>query len=154
MKYLRADNFNKVNIALKSAPNLVRRKATFGTELSDQAVDLARLLVGLQDTYEMERFQEMRQAALIALVASAPETVAPYLIDIYFTGDISIQQRCILLSAFGIGARELAGLEKQVIYFSFVINCRNMYNNNCYRPYYIEGMYLPWTILHSGSKLR
>jgi telomere length regulation protein len=96
---------------------LVRQKATFGTELSDQAVDLARVLVGLQDTYDMEQFQEMRQAALIALVASAPETVAPYLINIYFTGDISIQQRCILLSALGIGARELAGLEKQVIYF-------------------------------------
>jgi telomere length regulation protein len=117
MKYLQADNFNKVNVGLKSAPNLVRQKATFGTELSDQAVDLARLLIGLQDTYDMERFQEMRQAALTALVVSAPETVASYLINIYFTGDISIQQRCILLSALGVGARELAGLEKLVISF-------------------------------------
>lgn len=122
MKYLQADNYDKVNIGLKSAPNLIRQKATFGTELSDQAHDLARILVGLQDTYEMEEFQEMRQTALIALVASAPEIVAEYLINVYFTGDISIQQRCILLSALGIGARELAGLEKIVIHiFSTLI---------------------------------
>lgn len=114
MKYLCADDYDKVYIGLKAAPNLIRQKATFGTELSNQAQDLARILVGLQDTYEMEQFQEMRQSALIALVASAPEIVAAYLIDIYFAGDISIQQRLILLSAMGIGARELAGLEKTV----------------------------------------
>src|SRR5208282_2484386 len=114
MKYLRADDYNKVHIGLKTAPNLIRQKATFGTELSDQAQDLARILVGLQDTYEMEKFQEMRQSALIALVASAPEIVAAYLIDVYFTGDISMQQRLIILSAMGIGARELAALEKTV----------------------------------------
>jgi telomere length regulation protein len=68
----------------------------------------------MQDTYEMEQFQEMRQGTLIALVASAPEIVVGYLINLFFTGDISIQQRCILLSAIGIGARELAGLEKLV----------------------------------------
>jgi telomere length regulation protein len=116
MKYLRADDYDKVHIGLKNAPNLIRQKATFGTELSDQAQDLARILVGLQDTYEMEQFQEMRQSALIALVASAPEVVATYLIDVYFTGDISMQQRLIILSAMGTGARELAGLEKTVPY--------------------------------------
>jgi telomere length regulation protein len=114
MKYLQGDNFTKVNVGLQTAPNLIRRKATFGTELSDQAHDLARILVGMQDTYEMEEFQEMRQASLIALVASASEHVMSYLIDVFFTGDLSIQQRCIILSAMGIGARELAGVEKTV----------------------------------------
>jgi telomere length regulation protein len=114
MKYLRADDYTKVNVGLKGSPNLIRRKATFGTELSDQARDLTRILVGMQDTFEMEQFQEMRQAALIALVAAAPDIVVSYLVDAYFTGDLSIQQRCILLSALGIGARELAGLEKTV----------------------------------------
>jgi telomere length regulation protein len=114
MKYLQADNYNKVNVGLKSAPQLIRHKAAFGTELFDQAHDLARILLGLQDTYEMEEFQELRQSALIALVASAPEIVVAYLVGLFFTGDISIQQRCILLSAIGIGARELAGIEKAV----------------------------------------
>lgn len=114
MKYLQSDKYEKVSVGLKTAPDLIRRKASFGTELSDQAVDLSRILVGLQDTFEMEKFQDMRQAALIALTASAAETVAPYLTNVFFTGDISIQQRCILLSALGIGARELGGLEQKV----------------------------------------
>ena len=113
MKYLQSEDYTKVNIALKTAPKLIRQKATFGTELSTHAHDLGRIFVGMQDTFEMENFQEMRQSALIALVASAPSE-APYLIDIFFTGDLSIQQRCILLSALGIGSRELAGLEKPV----------------------------------------
>src|ERR1700737_3298449 len=91
IKYLQADNYTKVNVGLKVAPNLIRRKATFGTEQSDHAHDLARILVGMQDIYEMDEFQEMRQAALIALVASAPEIVVSYLIDVFFTGDLSIQ---------------------------------------------------------------
>jgi telomere length regulation protein len=115
MKFLQADNYNKVNVGLKTAPQLIRHKANFGTELSDQAHDLARILLGLQDAYEMEEFQELRQKALIALVASAPDIVVSYLVGVFFTGDISIQQRCVLLSAIGIGARELAGLEKTVL---------------------------------------
>ena len=114
MKYLQANDYTKVNVGLKTAPNLIRQKAFFGTELSDQAHELARILVGLQDTFEMEQFQELRHAALIALVASSPEVVTSYLISVYFTGDISIQQRLVLLSALGIGARELAGHEKIV----------------------------------------
>ena len=114
MNYIQADKYEKINIGLKTAPNLIRAKATFGTELSDQAPDLARIIVGLQDTFDMENFQEMRQAALIALVASTPETVVSYLINVYFTGDISLQQRLIILSALGVGARELSGLEKVV----------------------------------------
>ena len=114
MKYLQANDYTKVSVGLKTAPNLIRQKASFGTELSDQAHELARILVGLQDTFEMEQFQELRHAALIALVASSPEVVTSYLISVYFTGDISIQQRLVLLSALGIGARELAGHEKIV----------------------------------------
>jgi hypothetical protein len=133
---------------------LIRNKATFGTELSDQAHDLARILVGMQDTYEMETFQEMRQAAFISLVASAPEIVAAYLINIYFTGDLSIQQRCILLSALGIGARELAGLEKIVSCLSFQTNLRNRLLSNCSRHPCISNMYLPWITLRNSLRQR
>jgi len=69
MKYLQANDYTKVNVGLKTAPNLIRQKASFGTELSDQAHELARILVGL---------------------------------------------RLVLLSALGIGARELAGHEEIV----------------------------------------
>jgi telomere length regulation protein len=133
MKYLRADDYEKIRIALKTGPNLIRHKATFGTELSSQAQDIARILVGMQDTFEMDDFQKMRHDVLIALIASAPD-ISPYLIEMYFSGDLSIQQRCILLSALGIGTRELAGLEKIVITFSFGIDFRKPQQCNYFLP--------------------
>jgi telomere length regulation protein len=115
IKYLQAESYDKVLMGLKTAASLIRRKASFGTELSDHAINLAKILIGLHDTYAMENFQEMRQAALTALVASAPNEAVPYFIDVFFTGDVSMQQRCVLLSVMGIGARELAGLEQKVV---------------------------------------
>lgn len=144
MKYLQANEYEKVNIGLKAAPDLVRRKATFGTELSDQAYDLARILVGLQDTFDMEEFQELRQAALIALTASAPEIVASYLISVYFTGDISIQQRLIILSALGLGARELAGLEKMVRNLGSNFDYRRLFRCDYCHLRYTGNIFLRW----------
>jgi telomere length regulation protein len=100
-------------MALKSAPHLIRQKATFGTELTDHADQLARLLMGMQDSFDMEGFQEMRLAGLVAVVAGAPDVVE-YIVETFFSGDLSIQQRLILLSALGLGARDLADLDKKV----------------------------------------
>jgi telomere length regulation protein len=68
----------------------------------------------MQDAFEMDEFQEMRLAGLVALVACAPEVVVGYVVETYFSGDLSIQQRLVLLSALGLGARELADLDKKV----------------------------------------
>lgn len=114
IKYLRSDKYTAFEKGLKAAPNLIRSKASFGTELSSQAYDLASIIIGLQDNYDMDNFQEMRQAALVSLVASAPQETVSCCVNLYFTGDISLQQRCIILSALAIGARELAELEKVV----------------------------------------
>lgn len=113
LKYLQSDKYEKQHIALKTAPRLIRQKATFGTELTDQAGALARVLTGMQDAFEMDEFQEMRLAGLVALVACAPDVVG-YVVETYFSGDLSIQQRLVLLSALGLGARELADLDKKV----------------------------------------
>ena len=129
MKYLRADDYDKIHMGLRTGANLIRQKATFGSELSSQAQEIARILVGLQDNFEMKDFQTMRHEMLIALVACAPD-VASYLIETYFSGDLSIQQRCILLSALGIGARELAGLEKTVMIFNVEAKFRKRLHRN------------------------
>jgi telomere length regulation protein len=114
LKYLQSDKYEKLHMGLKSAPHLIRQKATFGTELTDQADELARVLTGMQDVFEMGEFQEMRLAGLVALVVAAPERVVGYVVETYFSGDLSIQQRLVLLSALGLGARELADLDKKV----------------------------------------
>ncbi|KAG4305868.1 hypothetical protein PORY_000778 [Pneumocystis oryctolagi] len=104
-------SYPKIYIALKTSPDLIRRKANFGTELSKEAITLARIISSMNDEFNMDRFIEMKQESMTALVAACPELVAPYFIEEYFTGDISIQQRYMILSSLALGAREISGIE-------------------------------------------
>lgn len=110
--YLRdADNYDKQRLALTTAPSLIRRKATFGTEVTDHADELASLLVGLHDKFDMEDFYELRLQGILALIVALPKTMAPWFAKTFFDGDYSISQRAAILSALGLAARELAGFE-------------------------------------------
>lgn len=106
------DSYKHVSLALHSAPALIRRKADYGTELSDYAMNLVQIFAGLRDNFDMDDFQELRQEALKALVVACPKVVCPYLAQTFFTGDYSLQQRVIILSALGLGARELAAVSE------------------------------------------
>ncbi|KAH8147261.1 uncharacterized protein LAJ45_08739 [Morchella importuna] len=110
--YLRStDSYDRQLLAVQSSAALIRRKANFGKELSDHASELASLLTGLNDKFEMENFQEMRMQALIALVVSSPVLVGGLLARGFFEGDYSLGQRAAMASAIGMGARELAGCD-------------------------------------------
>lgn len=105
------ESYERQKLALSSAASLIRRKATFGRELSDNVIELATYITGMHDKFDMTNFQEMRLQALIALVVSAPVTVGPLLARLYFEGDYSVGQRAGVLSALGMGARELGGFK-------------------------------------------
>lgn len=110
--YLRAtDSYDRQLLALQSAAPLIRRKTAFGKELSDHATELTTLLTGLNDKFDMDNFQEMRMQALIALVVALPQLVGGLLARGFFEGDYSLGQRAGMLSAVGMGARELAGID-------------------------------------------
>ncbi|GAA6029657.1 hypothetical protein JCM8097_000988 [Rhodosporidiobolus ruineniae] len=100
----------RVEVGLREGEALVRRKAGWGGELKENAVDLAFALMGLQDQYELVNFDELRQGILVALVVACPEEVAPAVIEQYFTPNYSIAQRHTLLASLALSARELAGL--------------------------------------------
>ncbi|QSL64732.1 hypothetical protein MERGE_002034 [Pneumocystis wakefieldiae] len=104
-------SYPKLHMALKTSPDLIRRKANFGTELSKEAVTLARIISSMNDEFNMDKFIELKQESMTALVASCPELVTSYFIEQYFTGDISIQQRYMILSALALGAREISGID-------------------------------------------
>lgn len=110
---LRDASYPRLRAALHAAPALIRRKAAFGTELTHHALALARLLAALNDEFGLRGFVEHKLAALAALVAACPDPVAPYLVDEYFTGDISVQQRSMILSALAMGAHEIAAGDAQ-----------------------------------------
>ncbi|KAH9853981.1 telomeric DNA binding protein [Lenzites betulinus] len=100
----------KVEVGLDVAEELIRRKSGYGTELEENAVNLAHGLMGLQDNYELEGFDQKRQAALNALVACCPRKAAPAIIEEFFRNQYSTDQRFVMLNALALGGRELASL--------------------------------------------
>ncbi|KAI0721524.1 telomere length regulation protein-domain-containing protein [Cerioporus squamosus] len=100
----------KIEVALEVAEELIRRKSGYGTELEENAVNLVHGFIGLQDNYDLEGFDQKRQAALNALVACCPRKAAPTIIEQFFTNQYSTDQRFVMLNALALGARELASL--------------------------------------------
>jgi telomere length regulation protein len=110
--YLRdTESYDKQKLALETAPVLIRRKANFGTEVSEHAEELAGLLVGLQDKFEMDGFFEQRTQGMIAIIVAQPKAMAPWFAKTFFDGDYSISQRASILIVLGLGAREVAGFD-------------------------------------------
>lgn len=108
--YLRdTEDYDRQKLALITAPTLIRRKAKYGTEVKEHAEDVATLLVGLQDKYEMENFYELKLQGMIAIVVAQPQKMGPWFAKTFFDGDYSMAQRSSILTVLGLGARELAG---------------------------------------------
>ncbi|KAK5092041.1 telomere binding protein [Exophiala xenobiotica] len=104
-----SDKLDVISLALKTATGLIKRKAGFGTELSDNIHSLASALINLQDGMSEPEHQQQRLDALIACLVARPEQMGKYLSNTYFDGDFSLAQRSTLLIAIGMGARQLAG---------------------------------------------
>ncbi|KAG8759297.1 telomere binding protein [Ceratobasidium sp. 423] len=100
----------RVDLALEVGAELVRKKRGYGSELEENAINLAYLFMGLQDNFDLERFEERKQAVLVSLVACSPTKAAPTIIEQFFHHQYSTAQRFTMLNALALGARELAGL--------------------------------------------
>ena len=107
------ENFDRYKLALTNASSLIRRKANFGSEVSEHIEELATLLVGLSDKYNVEDFQKMRLQGMIAVLRAQPLDMGQWFSRTFFHGDYSMGQRASVLTTLGLGARELAGLDKE-----------------------------------------
>lgn len=112
ISYLRdTDNYDKQKQALTTGPALIRRKANYGTEVASHAEELATLLVGLQDKYDLENFYDLRLQGMLAVVVAQPKKMAPWFSKTFFDGDYSLAQRASILVVLGLSGREIAGFE-------------------------------------------
>lgn len=105
------ENYDKQKLALQTAPTLIRRKANYGTEVKDHAEELAGILVGLQDKFELEDFSETQLEGMVALIVAQPQSMAPWFARTFFEGDYSLSQRTAILISIGLSAREVAGFD-------------------------------------------
>ncbi|PGH01957.1 hypothetical protein AJ80_08939 [Polytolypa hystricis UAMH7299] len=107
------DNAERYQLGISTAATLIRRKASFGTEVAENAEQLGLLLVGLQDKYNMPKFQEHRLQSQVALILALPLTMGQWFSHTLFTADLSQVQRSSILVALGLSVRELAGFGKE-----------------------------------------
>ncbi|KAF1959304.1 hypothetical protein CC80DRAFT_467787 [Byssothecium circinans] len=107
------ENYERHELALSAAAPLIRRKANFGSEVTDHIEDLATILVGLHNNLDLDDFEEKRQQALIAVLLAKPAEMAQWFAREFFAGDYSLSQRTAMLTTLGLGARELAGLKDE-----------------------------------------
>lgn len=108
--YLRdTEDYDRQKLALTTAPTLIRRKANFGTEVKEHAEELATLLIGMQDKFEIENFYDLKLQGMIAIMVAQPQKMGPWFAKTFFDGDFSMAQRSSVLTVLGLSARELAG---------------------------------------------
>lgn len=108
--YLRdTEGYDHQKLALTTAPTLIRRKANFGTEVREHAEELASLLVGIQDKFDIENFYDLKLQGMIAILVAQPQSMGPWFARTFFSGDYSVAQRASVLTVLGLSAREISG---------------------------------------------
>ena len=114
MSMLRDDkSHDRFQLGIKHAASLIRRKKNSGREVKDHAVEIASILCSLQDPLSTDDYDELRLQAMIAVLLSDVITMGPWFSRQAFVGEYSIAQRCVMLSALGLGGRELAGFKDE-----------------------------------------
>ncbi|TGZ84043.1 hypothetical protein EX30DRAFT_303421 [Ascodesmis nigricans] len=110
----KTDSYDHQKLALIHSAPLIRRKLSNQStmrELTSHLPELLTLLVGLHNNMDIPEFNECQLKAVVALVVADPVTTGRMLARWAFDGrSYSIGQRCNILTALGLGVRELAGM--------------------------------------------
>jgi telomere length regulation protein len=114
LKRFSESSLTSVNHLLTITTKLVRQKALFGSELEFYSPELIAVLIGLLNKYEEGKFEELKLNAIISVIVSNPKIISN-VFELLFTGDYSLQQRMMILSAVGLSARELRGFDDQIV---------------------------------------
>ncbi|KAF8559524.1 hypothetical protein OG21DRAFT_1452656 [Imleria badia] len=101
---------DKIEMAINIGEGLIRRKRDYGTELAENAANLAYSFISLNNKFDLDDFDNKIQRIAIALVTCCPKISAQCMIEEFFKNQYSSTQRSVMLNALALGARELASL--------------------------------------------
>ena len=105
---LRENERDSVRMGLKYGEDLIRRKAGWGGEVEENAIDLTLALLSIHNNFRISQFEQRRVGALTALVVASPTRIGPCLAEQYFDHQYAMAQRIAMLNAMAFGAAELA----------------------------------------------
>ncbi|XP_067912783.1 telomere length regulation protein TEL2 homolog isoform X2 [Heterodontus francisci] len=95
----------QVEIALKVAVNLIRKNPTASREVS---VQFAKVLLHLEDKFNISGFVGLRQRGLVAITITDVIPVTQYLTSEFYTVNYSLSQRLDILDVLALAAQELS----------------------------------------------
>ncbi len=110
---LRQNDRSANRLGLHHAEPLLRKKAGWGGEIDENAVDLAFALVGMQNSFGIKSFNDLKTRALTALIIASPKNAAGATIEQFFNPQYSLEQRHIMLNSIAFAAFEMAGLQEK-----------------------------------------
>ncbi|KAG7506690.1 hypothetical protein JOB18_012547 [Solea senegalensis] len=95
----------RVELSLKVAESLVRKNVFATREIS---VQLTKVLLHMEDKYNITGFLSLRQATMVALTASDCVPVTQYLTTEFYSLNYSLRQRLDMLEVLALAAQELS----------------------------------------------
>lgn len=96
---------DSIGAALEAAEGVVRR---LPADLEENAVELTRGLLYLQDTFSLEGYTEKRYGALAALVVTCTRPVVQFLTKEFYGNNHTIGHRIDILQVLMMGAKEIS----------------------------------------------
>ncbi|XP_066964301.1 telomere length regulation protein TEL2 homolog [Macrobrachium rosenbergii] len=107
LDYLIEGEADKVEAALRVSEKIIRREIR--KQDSDLAVEMAKVVLHLENKYDIEGFEDNRLNSLVALTSSHPMQCALYLGREFYERNYNIRQRLDMLHALSKSAVELSG---------------------------------------------
>ncbi|XP_057682952.1 telomere length regulation protein TEL2 homolog [Corythoichthys intestinalis] len=95
----------RVELSLMVAESLVRKNAFATKEIS---VQLSKVLLHMEDKYNINGFLALRQATMVALVVTDCIPVTQYLTTEFYSLNYSLRQRLDILEVLAVAAQELS----------------------------------------------
>ncbi|NWR42559.1 TELO2 protein, partial [Regulus satrapa] len=100
-----SEDVDKWEATVKALESLVRKNPAATREVS---VELAKILLHLEEKTCIEGFVELRQKAQVAVLTTDPIPVAKYLTSQFYSLNYSLRQRMDILDVLVLAARELS----------------------------------------------
>uniref|UniRef100_A0A8B9UR07 Telomere length regulation protein TEL2 homolog n=1 Tax=Anas zonorhyncha TaxID=75864 RepID=A0A8B9UR07_9AVES len=100
-----SEDVDKWEATVKALESLVRKNPAATREVS---VELAKILLHLEEKTCIEGFAELRQRAQVAVLTVDPIPVAQYLTSQFYSLNYSLRQRMDILDVLVLAARELS----------------------------------------------
>ncbi|XP_066054153.1 telomere length regulation protein TEL2 homolog [Chamaea fasciata] len=101
----RSEDVDKWEATVKALEGLVRKNPAATREVS---VELAKILLHLEEKTCIEGFVELRQRAQVAVLTTDPIPVAKYLTSQFYSLNYSLRQRMDILDVLVLAAQELS----------------------------------------------